>query len=331
MSKPSILYFDQVNDQMRALLKRLKPEGFELWFWHDLDEDERNARLPQADYLMAATYPLDQHILAKATQAKLVQKTGVGVDNIDLPKATELALPIANTPGANAPAVAELTILLILALYRKLPVLHQSMKEGKWLMWEFRSSSYEMQGKTHGLIGFGQIGQETAKRSRAFGTQIIYYDKFRAPAEVEEQLDARFVSLEELLQTADIVSLHIPLLPETRGLINAKTLQLMKKSAVLINVSRGGVVHEQALYHALKDGVIAGAGIDVWESEPVHADHPLLQLENVIASPHIGAGTIDTLKRVLATAFNNIQAAENEHHFQYSVNGITQLRTPISQ
>lgn len=316
---------------MRTLLQRHKPEGFELWFWQDLDGREQSTRLSQADYLMVATYPLDQHILTSATQAKLIQKTGVGVDNIDLGKATELALPVANTPGANAPAVAELTILLILALYRKLPVLHQSLKRGKWLMWEFRGSSYEMQGKTHGLIGFGQIGQETAKRSRAFGTEIIYYDKFRAPAEIEAQLHARYVALAELLQTADIVSLHIPLSPQTKGLINTEILQLMKKNAVLINVSRGGVVDEQALYHALKEGVIAGAGIDVWESEPVNADHPLLQLDNVIATPHIGAGTVDTLKRVLATAFSNIQMAETEQRFQYCVNGVTQLRIPKLQ
>ncbi|MFD2924895.1 2-hydroxyacid dehydrogenase [Halobacillus naozhouensis] len=321
MQNKKIIYFDKVFDQFKQILHENKPEGFDLQFWTEMGE-ERKSSLEQAEYLLVATEKLDEDILSRAKQARFIQKTGIGVDNINLEAAEKYQLPVANTPGANAAGVAELTILMILSLYRKLPLLNQETKSGKWLMWKLRPSSFEMEGKTHGFIGFGNIGRETARRSRALGTNVVYYDKFQAPAETERELDAAYLPLEEVLKTSDIISLHIPFVPETKRLIGARELQLMKSNTVLINVSRGGIVDEKALAEALNNEVIAGAGIDVWETEPPELAHPLLKLENVIATPHIGAGTRDTLNRVLRMAFENIKRVDEGNAPNFVVNGV---------
>lgn len=316
-----VLYFDRVFGEFKDILLDNKPAGFELIFWSELDDNLKKEMLGEADFLLVATEKIDENILKNAKKARYVQKTGIGVDNIDLKAAKSLGLPVANTPGANATGVSELTILLILSLYRKLPLIDRETKAGKWLMWELRPSSYEMEGKVHGFIGFGNIGQEAARRSRAFGTNIIYYDKFRIGKDKEAALGATYLSFEDVLEKADIISLHLPLLPETKGLIGENEFKRMKNNAILINVARGGIVQEPALYHALTSGEIAGAGIDVWESEPTLQDNPLLTLDNVIASPHIGAGTRDTLNRVLQIAFNNMLEVEKGNEPRFVVNG----------
>ncbi|UTR11934.1 2-hydroxyacid dehydrogenase [Evansella sp. LMS18] len=326
MSKSKIVYFDSVFDEFKDIFYRNAPASSEVVFWDELSEDGREAVLPEAEYLMVATKDIPESLLQRAENARFIQKTGIGVDNIDLGAADKLELPVSNTPGGNASGVAELSIMFILSLYRKLPLINQETKAGSWPMWKYRSQSFEMGGKTHGFIGFGNIGQETARRSQAFGTNIVYYDVNRLASEAEEELGARYLELDQLLREADILSLHLPLIPATKGLISERELKLMKKSAVLINVSRGGVVHEGDLAEALKNGQIAGAGIDVWENEPPSPDNPLLKLENVIATPHIGAGTRDTLSRVLKIAFDNIAKAERGENPDFVVNSIKQLR-----
>jgi glyoxylate reductase len=326
MSTKKILYIDKVNVEIKELLIEQTPKGFELWFWNEMDTHVRAEKITRADYLLVAAQKLSEDTISLASNAKLIQKTGIGVDNIDTDSASKLGLPVCNTPGANATGVSELTILLILALYRKLPYINEATKSGKWLMWELRPSSYEMQGKTHGFIGFGNIGRETAKRSKAFGTEIIYFDKFRLTEEEEKDLGVRYSSLEDVIIKSDIISLHVPLLPETKGLLGEKELKMMKKNAVIINVARGGVVDENALYDALKSKIIAGAGIDVWESEPTNPNHPLFSLENIIASPHIGAGTRDTLTRVVQNAFDNIRRVELGESPQNIVNKVEKAR-----
>ncbi|QOY38252.1 2-hydroxyacid dehydrogenase [Anaerobacillus isosaccharinicus] len=326
MANKTILYFDKVFGDFKNILREQVPVGFDLLFWSEMNTDEQNEILSKADYLLVATEKIDQSKILKARNAKLIQKTGIGVDNIDIEFARLNQLPVANTPGANSTGVAELTILLILALYRKLTVANQATKDGEWLMWELRPNSFEMEGKTHGFIGFGNIGREAARRSQAFGTNIIYYDKFRASKEQEKALNATYKTLEEVLIQSDIISLHVPLLPETTGLIGMKELQLMKENAVLINVSRGGIVNEEDLYHAIKGKLIAGAGVDVWDTEPPKPNHPLLTLDNVIATPHLGAGTRDTLSRVLKMCFENIVRVESGEKPNFVVNNSVEMK-----
>lgn len=310
MKGQSILYFDSMTADMKGLLHSRMPEGYELMFWDECDDTSKEKVLEQADYLMATVFPVTGNLIAKAKSARHIQKCGVGLDNIDLEAAAARGISVSNIPGCNAVCVAELTLMLILSLYRKLPYANSRTKQGEWLTWALRPDSYEMKGKTHGLIGMGYVGWETAKRSKAMGTDILYYDQRPLPEEKERELGARFTGLEELLANSDIVSLHVPLLPATRHLINRQRLQMMKQNAVLINVARGGVVDEAALYDALVAGEIKGAALDVWEQEPVRADHPLLQLEQVVATPHIGGGTRDTLIHVYTQAFANIERVD---------------------
>lgn len=301
-----VIYFDDISDNLKKLILERVPSEITLYFWNELTDKQKEQEISQADYFMLTAFKIDKKILQTAKRIKFIQKIGIGLDNIDLETAKNLSVPVSNTPGGNSTSVSELTILFILALYRRLVELDRATKDGKWLSWEFRSSSYEMLGKTHGLIGMGNIGYETAKRSSAFGTKIVYYDTRRLSVDKEKELNAQYTSLEEVLKVSDIISLHVPLLPETKGLINMSNIIKMKKNAILINVARGGVVNEKDLYYSLKDRLILGAAIDAWEEEPISLDNPLLTLDNVISTPHIGGGTVDTFNRVIEMAFDNI-------------------------
>ena len=327
MSRPGeepgemILYLDEAPHQLRQLFQELKPGAFRLLFWSEMEARAREESLRAADYVLVAAREFGRDLIEQASQARLIQKTGIGTDNIDLRAAAAGGVPVANTPGGNSTSVAELTILLILALYRRLLTVDAATKRGEWPMWEFRPSSFEMGGKVLGLVGFGNIGQEVARRARAFGTDVLYHDEVRREG-AEQELGASYTPLPELLQRADIVSLHVPLTPLTRHLIGAEELGMMKQGALLINVARGGVVDEGELTEALREGRISGAALDVWESEPVHPENPLLQLENVITTPHVGAGTRDTLSRVLGMAFENIRRVSQGGSPHHIVNGV---------
>ena len=303
------IFLDSVSPMMKKLILQEKPADLELVFWDEgTGPHQQDELLKQADAVLAAIYKVTQSLMKQAPNLRIAQKAGVGTDNIDSAAATELGIAVGNVPGSNANGVVELTMGLVLNLYRHLPELNKGTKEGKWLMFEYRTSSYEIKGKTHGIIGFGNIGRDVARLSQAFGSTVLYYDAFRAKPEVEAALNVKFVPLEELLRASDIVSVHVPLLPATANLINAKNLSLMKENAVLINVSRGNVVNEADLYQALTEKQIAGAAIDVWASEPIKADNPLLTLDNVIATPHIAGGTLDAARNVYRGSFKNICA-----------------------
>ena len=215
---------------------------------------------------------------------------------------------------------------LALALSRKLQILDRATKSGEWLMWEMRPSSFEISGKTHGIVGFGNIGKAVAKLSQAFGTKVVYFDARRLSTEQETKLGVQYQPLDELLATADIVSLHVPLLPDTRGMIGERQLTLMKPTSILVNVARGNIVDETALYEALKNKRISGAALDVWSKEPVPRDNPLLTLENIIATPHISAGTRDTLLNIFGVGFGNISLVSQGGQPLNVVNGVSDAR-----
>jgi D-3-phosphoglycerate dehydrogenase/(S)-sulfolactate dehydrogenase len=250
-------------------------------------------------------------VLEHPGQLKVIARAGVGVDNIDVEAATRKGVVVMNTPGGNSVAVAELTVGLMLALHRRLVGAISTTKSGKWEKKKF-AAGQELFRKTVGLVGFGHIGQLVAQRCIAFGTTVIAYDPH--PAEASRRQGVQIVPLDELFRRSDIVSLHLPLMENTRNLVGAKLLGLMKKGSYLINCARGGIVDEAALAEALKNGTLAGAAMDVFATEPVAADHPLLRLENFLCTPHLGASTEEgQLACALQLAEQLVEYAQTGH------------------
>ncbi len=240
--------------------------------------------LPGCDGLIAGLDRIDRAALAHADRLRVIARYGVGLDNVDLAAARERGIVVTSTPGANAGAVAELTIALMLALARSLPASSAAVKAGEWP----RVSGVALEGKTVGLLGLGAIGRGVARRLAGFGCHLIAHDPapdhaFAAAQHVE------LAPLQEVIARADFLSLHVPLLPETRGMVDRAFLSHMKRGAFLINTARGELIDEGALLEALQSGHLRGAGLDTFRQEPPGADHPLLALPQVIATPHSGS------------------------------------------
>ena len=292
-NKPLVFCVDVLPPAMRELIAGQIPEGLDVVFAETTEETERVATARDADYILCSWTPVSGQVIQAAERLKLIQKYGIGVDKIDLEAAARRGVPVCIAAGVNAVAVAETAITLMLAVYKRLCVAHNSVRAGQWLKWELRTGCHELWQKTVGLVGGGAIGRAVAKRlSHGFECRVLYYDVCRLAPEAEAIHGMSYVSMEELLRQSDIVSLHLPLLPETRGQMNVKTLALMKPAADLINTSRGGVVDEPALIAALRNGTIAAAGLDVFAKEPPDRDNPLLQMDNVVVTPHNGGGTV---------------------------------------
>lgn len=300
-----VIYLEPVPPDVEAVVRECLPEGFTLRV-RQRGEDPASI-VGEADFLLVATTPVTADVITAAPRLRLIQHQGVGYDNLDVAAAARVGVPVALTPEGTTIPVAEHVFLLILSLYRNLVTAATALREGRWLQWSLRSRSFNLVGKRLGIVGLGRIGREVARRGRAFGCEVLYTDLVRAPAEVEAELGATYVPLDALLAQADIVTLHVPLTEATRGLIGARELAQMQPSAILINTARGGLVDEEALYRALTTGQIAGAGLDVFAQEPPPPDHPLLRLENVVATPHIAAGTRDALRDKMTAAFANMQ------------------------
>lgn len=233
-------------------------------------------------------------IIEAGRKLKIIARAGVGLDNIDVKKAREKGIKVLNTPGASAVSVAELTLGLILNCVRHIARGTMDLKEGKWTKKDLKGN--EIFGKTLGIIGFGNIGKEVAKRALCFGMKVLAYD----PYVNRTDLQVEIVDLDTLLRESDIVTLHVPLTEETKHIINEESISKMKDGVVVINVSRGGIVDEKALYNGLVNGKIKAAGFDVFEVEPPFDDlrKKLLSLPNVVATPHVGASTVEGQERV---------------------------------
>ncbi len=259
--------------------------------------------------------PMSGRVIENAHQLRVISRYGVGLDNVDVAAATARGILVVNSPGINSIAVAEMTMALILSLIRHIPQHHARLQAGHWQ----RLPGMEMHGHTLGIIGFGRIGREVAKRAAAFGMRIIYSDPVPAPAAIEAATAATHCLFEELLSASDIVALHLPLTLETRNVIDERSLRLMKPTAYLVNTARGGLVDEQALYAALISRSLAGAACDVFASEPpMHS--PLLSLDNFIGTPHAGSATRQTTARMAMAASNNLLAALHGAPTGYVVN-----------
>ncbi len=301
-----IVLTPRLSEKVVALAEEHLPAGYELVVARG--DEELAAALPAADFLMGtASRPFTPAALAAMGNLKLVQLFSAGYDAVDLAAMRRLRLPVANNGGANAIGVAEHAIMLMLAVYRDLAALNDRVKSGNWRRGAIGGQNFlELTGKTVGIVGLGMIGREVAKHLRGFDCELIYYDVYRPAGEVERELGVNYKPLVELLARADVVTLHTPLTEQTHHMINRETLRTMKRSAVLINAARGGLVDPEALFEALKEGVIAGAGLDVTEPEPPPADWPLLQLPNVTFSPHVAGSTVEGWPRRLQNAYANI-------------------------
>ena len=255
---------------------------------------------------------IDCRLLEESKRLRIVAQYAVGVDNIDVECATRLGIYVTNTPGVLTEATAELTWALILAVARRVVEADHFVRWGEW--WRLKTGWHpkmmlgmELKGKVLGVIGMGRIGYRVAEIGKAFGMKIIYYSRTRKP-EVEKKLGAEYRELDQLLREADIVTIHTPLTKETRYMIDEEKLRLMKRTAILINTARGAVVDTNALVKALKEGWIAGAGLDVFEEEPLDPNHPLTAFKNVVLLPHIGSATYETRHRMAELVAENLIA-----------------------
>jgi phosphoglycerate dehydrogenase-like enzyme len=289
--------------------QRMKPAGFNLQMVPgSASAADIAAAMREAEYLVGFIRFLPDEAYTNAKQLKLVQILSAGYDRVNIDGARKARVPVCQNGGANSVAVAEHTIMLILAVYRKLVTFHQNVAQGRWHDGIPRSVDvFELEGKTVGLVGLGHIGQQVARRLKPFDTTLIYYDAFRRSPEEEERLGIQYVPFNTLLDTADVVSLHVPLNDSTRQMINADALGRMKPKAILINTCRGEVVDEPALVEALKRGRILGAGLDTQEQEPANPANPLLTLPNVTLTPHTAGPTIDSFRKRFQNGYANIE------------------------
>ena len=286
----------------RAAISALERDWLRIAVVDETDTQSFAREMQDADVLLHVLERVTGAAIEQAPRLKLIQKLGVGVDTIDLEAARARGIAVCNMPGANTRAVAELTLLLMLATLRQLSALDRQTRAGRG--WALDSALLdqlgELGGRTVGLVGCGAVGKCLTPMLHGIGATVIYASR-RAAADTA----AQFVSLSDVLSRADVVSLHVPLNAETAGMIDERAIQKMKQGAVLVNTARGGLVDYDALHQALTTGRLRGAGLDVFDAEPARAAHPLFQLNNVIVTPHVAWFTAETLQRSLGVFAEN--------------------------
>ena len=299
-----ILLYGNFSENMQNALAAKCPEGFRVEHQPvgcDL------SLLAGADYIINRGGEVNAAVIQAARNTKLIQKWGVGYDKIDVKTAGERGIPVAICVGGNAMPVAELAVTLMLDVLRSVVPMSACLKQGDWSRDRFSPRAYLLHGKTVGLVGIGNIAKKVAAIVRGgFDCQVLYYDVFRLSPEQEQELGVTCVSLDELMAQSDIVSIHVPLLDSTAGMINRKNLALMKPTACIINTSRGGVIQEEDLIEALRNNKILGAGLDTYAVEPLPASSPLLAMEQVVTTPHCGGNTVDNDINMAAICMDNI-------------------------
>jgi phosphoglycerate dehydrogenase-like enzyme len=307
MPDVTVAVLDTFHPHIKAAVEAAIPADWSLRFVDENSFAARATLIREADIVFVMAAPMPKEMLAEARRLRLIQKLGAGVDRIDLDFCRAHGIGVARLNAGNAVPVAEHTILLMLATYRQLPQIDRRTRAGTWSKEDARGTHRSLQHKTVGLVGFGAIGREVAKRLSAFEVKVLYYDPLRAAADVEQDLGVSYAGLDVLLREADIVSLHLPLMPQTRNIIDAQRIAAMKPGAVLINCARGGLVDEAALAEALKAGRLFGAGIDAFSQEPPIGS-PLLELDNTVVTSHLAGATLDNFAVVVARGVENARA-----------------------
>jgi glyoxylate reductase len=294
--------------------------------WQDDLPPPRDALLGSVEgcdgVLTLLTDRVDDEFLDRAgPQLKVVSNFAVGFDNIDVAACTKRGIPVGNTPGVLTETTADLAWALLMAAARRLPEADRYVRAGKWKTWgPMLLMGPDVHGATLGIIGFGRIGQAVARRARGFGMRILYHDPHRVSPAVEAEYRAEYRTLEGILPESDFVTLHVDLRPATKGLINAERLGWMKRTAILVNTSRGPVVDSTALVDALRDGVIAGAALDVTDPEPLPANHPHVGLDNCLVVPHIASASRATRGKMAEMAAANLLAGVRGQRLPTPVN-----------
>lgn len=319
--KPNVFITRKLSD---AIVEKLEREC-NVKMWDKEDEPvpreilEREAA--EADGLLCMlTETVDSELLDQARNLKVISNMAVGYNNIDLAAATDKGIAVTNTPGVLTETTADLTFALLMAAARRVVEAESFLREGNWKTWSpMLLTGQDIHGSTLGIIGLGRIGEALARRAKGFNMNIVYHSRSAKP-EIEAELGLEYVEMNELLQISDFICVLTPYTPETKNLIDSEQFSLMKNNAILINTARGGIVNEEALYAALENNKIWGAGLDVFAEEPLPQDHPLLELPNVVVTPHIGSASIKTRLMMAELAANNLMKILKEGKTQNIVN-----------
>lgn len=286
----NVLVAGSYSSDVKEKIMNLLGGHFNLYF---ASRQEELLEHPETDYVILRILRMNEKEMDAMPSLKFIQRWGAGVDTVDIKAAGKRGIIVANIAGGNAPAVAEQAVNLMLATLRNTAFIDKNIRDGKWIKSSIEGRSYMLKGKKVGLLGAGNIGRRVAGIVQAFGAEVQYYDIFPLTEELEEKLAMRYVSLETLMKTSDIISIHIPKTDGTYHMIGKAQLESMKPTAVIINTARGGIIDEDALYEQLKEGKLLAAGMDCFENEPVSAENRLLSLDNVTLSCHVGGNTSD--------------------------------------
>lgn len=274
-------------EKLRTLLPE---EDFEL---KAVDTPEKYEAMTDAEIMILRIFKAPREVIERNPKLKMILRWGAGFDSVDIEAAGKRGILVTNTPGANANAVSELAILLMLAVGRKLLCHTECLKKGEWSKNTFLNSSFCLNNKLLGIVGAGNIGRQVAVKAQAFGANVQYYDPYRLSEEMEKKFHLTYVPLEELIRTSDVISLHVPLTEQTHHMLGEKEIAAMKDGAIIINTARGGLIDDHALAEAVKRGKLGGAGLDGVENEPLEPGDELLLEPGIVVTPHIGGGTAD--------------------------------------
>ena len=298
-----VLAADGISPKGIELLQK----EFEVVVKDKLPAEELLEIIPQFDAIMVrSASKVTKEVIDRATNLKIIGRAGVGVDNIDIPAATARGIIVINSPGGNTIAATEHTMAMMLAMSRNIPIANETMQKGEWNRKKY--VGVELRGKTLGVIGMGRIGSGVAKRALAFEMNVLAYDPY-INEERAQALGVKVATFDEVIENADFITVHMPLTPDTKGMIGMEQMKKMKKGVRLVNCARGGIIVEEDLAEAVKQGIVAGAAIDVYTKEPVTKDHPLVGVPGIVLTPHLGASTVEAQIGVSVDVAKGILAA----------------------
>lgn len=306
-SKPKILLTNHYSQAVIEVVERAIPQGFDFMVLNKADKNHLLNKASEADYFLASgRVEIDKDVIDAAANLKMIQRTGVGTDTLDLRYLKEKKIPVYVNQGVNSESVAEHTIMLILSTLRNLSDVDHKVKLGNWEKNEIGIQCRSLAGMKIGLVGLGNIGLVVAKMLQPFNVTVLYHKRTRLTSKQEIELSLNYVDFESLLSKSDIVTLHCPLSKDTKGMLGEREIKLMKTGSFIINTARGALIDETALIRELSNGHLAAAGLDVYQDEPLPKDSPLLRMNNVTLTPHTGGLTLETFSNMMQSAFQNI-------------------------